>query len=244
MKQHDANNPLSISIYIVSCHWVINGDPGYSKTLYTCFSDAQKCFFQDLSEERKDGNIAEWQNSPKFVEEKTSQSYECYLDDEYCENHYSISIEEVSLLLSSEFINTISRMTKPKFNMQTCIFARAKENCKQLTCRNPSYTGPKAELNPHITFAKRLTEEPLQHCNDITYIMGLCEEAAAIITMLSEKCISAEHAMMLLAQGQCCSICTTTNCSDRGNPCLCSSFQWDVPPGRREIHFPMALTKF
>lgn len=114
MKQHDANNPLSISIYIVSCHWVINGDPGYSKTLYTCFSDAQKCFFQDLSEERKDGNIAEWQNSPKFVEEKTSQSYECYLDNEYCENHYSISIEEVSLLLSSEFINTISRMAKPK----------------------------------------------------------------------------------------------------------------------------------
>lgn len=117
------------------------------------------------------------------------------------------------------------------FNMQTCIFARAKENCKQLTCRNPSYTGPKAELNPHITFAKRLTEEPLQHRNDITYIMGLCEEAAAIITMLSEKCISAEHAMMLLAHGQCCSICATTDCPDRGKPCLCSSFQWDVSPG-------------
>lgn len=142
------------------------------------------------------------------------------------------------------------------FNMQNCIFAHSHSDevpdCYTPEENNPYplCTGqekePCASCNlwkdfdtysapdPYRSLMRRLKEEPLQHRNDITYIMDLCEEAAEVIEALSGQCRAAQNAMLLLACGKCCSICSVTDCQDKGNPSLCSSFQWNFLEERKE----------
>ena len=110
MIQEKASKPHfeKALIYIVKCHWAFNGSPGQEENIFTCFSDAQAHLLADLEENKKSGHVADWKDNPRFMEEQSPRSYECYLDDEYCENHYSILVEEVPLALSPEFIHRVT----------------------------------------------------------------------------------------------------------------------------------------
>lgn len=70
--------------------------------------DAQRQFHDDLKNELASGCIEKWRENSQFVEEETAVSYECYLDGEYCENHFYLSIEERPLPLAPGFIRTMS----------------------------------------------------------------------------------------------------------------------------------------
>lgn len=43
-------------------------------------------------------------------EEESDNSYECYLDGEYCENHFSIALEQRALPLSPAFCRSTSEL--------------------------------------------------------------------------------------------------------------------------------------
>mgnify|MGYP000615103017 CR=1 FL=1 len=61
-----------------------------------------------LKNELESGCIEKWREKSQFAEEETAESYECYLDGEYCENHFYLSIEKRPLPLAPEFIRTVA----------------------------------------------------------------------------------------------------------------------------------------
>lgn len=51
--------------------------------------DAQRQFHDDLKNELESGCVEKWREKSQFAEEETAESYECYLDGEYCENTFT-----------------------------------------------------------------------------------------------------------------------------------------------------------
>lgn len=81
------------TLYIVASHWASDGEYGSYEIPFTSLIDAQRQFHDDLREEQDGGSIDSWRQKSQFVEEETQNSYECYLDGEYCENHFSIELK-------------------------------------------------------------------------------------------------------------------------------------------------------
>lgn len=75
---------------------------------FTNLMDAQRQFHDDLKNELESGCIEKWREKSQFAKEETAESYECYLDGEYCENHFYLSIEKRPLPLAPEFIRTVA----------------------------------------------------------------------------------------------------------------------------------------
>ena len=76
------------TLYIVASHWASDGEYGSYEIPFTSLIDAQRQFHDDLREEQDGGSIDSWRQKSQFVEEETQNSYECYLDGEYCENFF------------------------------------------------------------------------------------------------------------------------------------------------------------
>lgn len=96
------------TLYVVVSHWATDGDFGSYEAPFTDSVDAQRQFHDDLKNELESSCIEKWRENSQFVEEETAASYECYLDGEYCENHFYLSIEERPLPLAPGFILTMS----------------------------------------------------------------------------------------------------------------------------------------
>ena len=103
-----------LTLYIVASHWSNDGEYGSYEIPYTDLFDAKRQLHDDLLEERKNGCIERWRSKSQFVEEETDDSYECYLDGEYCENHFSIEVKKQLLPLASEFLETVGNMQYEK----------------------------------------------------------------------------------------------------------------------------------
>ena len=96
------------TLYVVVSHWATDGEFGSYEAPFTNFMDAQRQFHDDLKNELESGCIEKWREKSQFAEEETAESYECYLDGEYCENHFYLSIEKRPLPLAPEFIRTVA----------------------------------------------------------------------------------------------------------------------------------------
>ena len=94
--------------YVVVSHWATDGEFGSYEAPFTNLMDAQRQFHDDLKNELESGCIEKWREKSQFAEEETAESYECYLDGEYCENHFYLSIEKRPLPLAPEFIRTVA----------------------------------------------------------------------------------------------------------------------------------------
>lgn len=98
------------TIYVVIVHWATDGEYGSYEAIFTDRTDALHQFHNDLREEFRAGSITRWKESSQFVEEESANSYECYLDGEYCENHFSITLEQRALPLSPMFCRNIAEL--------------------------------------------------------------------------------------------------------------------------------------
>ena len=98
------------TLYTVVVHWAIDGEYGSYEAIFTERTDALHQFHNDLREEFLDGSIPRWKESSRFVEEESANSYECYLDGEYCENHFSIMLEQWELPLSPAFCRSAAEL--------------------------------------------------------------------------------------------------------------------------------------
>ena len=96
------------TLYVVVSHWATDGEFGSYEAPFTNLMDAQRQFHDDLKNELESGCIEKWREKSQFAEEETAESYECYLDGEYCENHFYLSIEKRPLPLAPEFIRTVA----------------------------------------------------------------------------------------------------------------------------------------
>ncbi len=96
------------TLYVVVSHWATDGEFGSYEAPFTNLMDAQRQFHDDLKNELESGCVEKWREKSQFAEEETAESYECYLDGEYCENHFYLSIEKRPLPLAPEFIRTVA----------------------------------------------------------------------------------------------------------------------------------------
>lgn len=98
------------TLYRVVVHWAIDGEYGSYEAIFTERTAALHQFHNDLREEFLDGSIPRWKESSRFVEEESANGYECYLDGEYCENHFSIMLEQWELPLSPAFCRSAAEL--------------------------------------------------------------------------------------------------------------------------------------
>ena len=88
--------------------WASDGEYGSYEIPFTDLLDAKRQFHDDLQNEQEGGSIERWRPKLQFVEEETEASYECYLDGEYCENHFYIGLEQRSLPVSPTFMQSVA----------------------------------------------------------------------------------------------------------------------------------------
>lgn len=99
-----------LTVYIVREDWAFNGDYGEDFHLATD-PDMAKYFFTSLiAEEQENGYVKEWSDRRDMDLECKADSYECWLHDSYCENHYKVYIEGKALPISSDLFATIGRL--------------------------------------------------------------------------------------------------------------------------------------
>lgn len=91
-------------IYILLEDWAVDGEHGNSSDVYTDFDDAKRILVQKLKEEQESGCIQRWAHKERFKECSTDSSYECYINGEYCENHYYVEVISQQLCVSERFI--------------------------------------------------------------------------------------------------------------------------------------------
>lgn len=102
-------NRQKLSIYTVCEEWVFDGVDDHSITPFMDYRLARLKFCEDLAEDQRNGCIHAWEKRDDLVIESRKDYYECYLDGEYCRNHYKISIRQDAALISDETLGMIGR---------------------------------------------------------------------------------------------------------------------------------------
>lgn len=105
-------------VYVLMEDWAVDGEHGNSSEIYTDFNDAKRLLVQKLEEEMENGCISNWNYREGFIENSMPDSYECYLDGEYCENHYSISIVAQKLCASERFVRELAEIHKASCQLE------------------------------------------------------------------------------------------------------------------------------
>ncbi len=79
--------------HIVQEEWAIDGDCDSSLKVFLDFHSAQHYFFELLHRELREGCVKDWRYNPRYQEQVDLESFECWIEDDYCENHYKITLQ-------------------------------------------------------------------------------------------------------------------------------------------------------
>lgn len=90
----------SFTVYLLHEDWAMDGEQGSSVEVYTDYHEAKCIMVQKLLDEWEHGIVPIWCGQTEFVQNSTSDSYEAYLDGEYMENHFVMSIISKVLYVS------------------------------------------------------------------------------------------------------------------------------------------------
>ena len=96
-----------IPIYIVMEDWAVDGEHGNSCELFTDYDDARRIMLDKLREELDNGAIPQWSASGAYVEDSSKDSYKGYIEGDYLDNHYEISLLPQSLMMSTQHIQKV-----------------------------------------------------------------------------------------------------------------------------------------
>lgn len=100
----------TIKVYILTEDWSVNGDYGSTTRMFSDSLEAKACLNGSLAAEIASGCISDWIDSSEYETETSELSYEGWIKDRYCENHYSISIEESEMRLSDSVVGDVGRV--------------------------------------------------------------------------------------------------------------------------------------
>lgn len=97
---HSARHQLPVIVVVED--WAMDGESGHSEEMFADLDDAKRIFHDKLSEEVDSGCIPNWEGKTEFTVNSTPCLYECWLDGEYGENHYALSIKTSHMLIHRE----------------------------------------------------------------------------------------------------------------------------------------------
>ena len=92
----------TMQIYLVREQWALDGDSGESVYPALDPDHAKLQFTELINADKEEGCMSHWTDRGDMEEESTGTSYECWLHDEFCENHYKVTIETHTLQLSAD----------------------------------------------------------------------------------------------------------------------------------------------
>lgn len=98
----------TLPLYIVRKEWNYDGDGNEDITVVADIRFARYKFLSLINQELLDGRCTEWPED-RWEEEIWQDHYSCSLKDEYCTNHYNVSIEPISISMNQELIAAIGK---------------------------------------------------------------------------------------------------------------------------------------
>ena len=98
-----------LEIFLVREDWAYDGDSGISSQMVTSYDLARFIFTHLINDEQIDGYIARWSDRQDLDSEVKKDFYECWLHDEYFENHYKVTIEKVKLAMDGDVFTAIGK---------------------------------------------------------------------------------------------------------------------------------------
>lgn len=105
------SKPLKQTIHSVQEEWADRGECGSSiSQAYTSEEAAMQFMMKLLREEMEDGLVSDMRSDKKFVEESYDDSYECFIDGDYYENHYRICITSQKIVVTPEFVREMAEI--------------------------------------------------------------------------------------------------------------------------------------
>ena len=106
-------NPMgvhSIAVYTVHEEWVLKGDYGENRYPAPDPDLAKLKMTELIHNDQAEGCVSEWREHGAALEEVTGENYyECWVQDEYCENHYKVTIETQSIPISEDAFTEIGK---------------------------------------------------------------------------------------------------------------------------------------
>lgn len=103
------SNAQKLEIFLIREDWAYDGDFGVSSQMVTSYDLARFIFNHLIYDEQLDGYIARWSHRQDLDTEAKKDFYECWLHDEYCENHYKVTIERVELTMDDDIFAFIGK---------------------------------------------------------------------------------------------------------------------------------------
>lgn len=86
-----------ITVYAVESDWSINGDNDYFIQLFADYNRAKKTFNDDLLDDLTNGCSKSWVDDEDYVTDIGEDFFECWLDGQYNDSHFRISISKREL---------------------------------------------------------------------------------------------------------------------------------------------------
>lgn len=106
-------NPMgvhSITVYTVHEEWVLKGDYGENRYPAPDPDHAKLKMTELIHNDQAEGCVSEWREHGAVEEEVTGENYyECWIQDEYSENHYKVSIETQYIPISEDVFTEIGK---------------------------------------------------------------------------------------------------------------------------------------
>lgn len=110
IRVNNPNGVHSITVYSVHEEWVLKGDCGENRFPALDPDHAKLKMTELIHDDRAEGCISDWREHGAAEEEFTGENYyECWVHDEYCENHYKVSIETQTIPISEDVFTEIGK---------------------------------------------------------------------------------------------------------------------------------------
>ena len=94
-------NSPNIDVFTITEECCSGGDTEIYTYFFTDYVLAKMKFHELIEADYENGLASGWKDSDEFITESEENSFSCWLDHEFSENHYSIKIEEEKLLIDS-----------------------------------------------------------------------------------------------------------------------------------------------
>jgi len=104
------NGVHTITVYTVHEEWVLKGDYGENRYPALDPDHAKLKMTELILNDRAEGCISDWRERGAAKEDVTGENYyECWVRDEYCDNHYKVSIETQTVPISEDVFTEIGK---------------------------------------------------------------------------------------------------------------------------------------
>lgn len=100
----DPKECKACELHLLTTHCTTNLDSNCFTELYADYDAGRFALLQSVREEQEDGCVKDWADRDVLEEEYGSDFYEAWHYDEYSKNHFTISLEKLSLMLLPELI--------------------------------------------------------------------------------------------------------------------------------------------